>query len=173
MFYNYSRAVGGDLRLLPLDEWDVVLVSIKEDVGTRIRVARLQAGLKIGDLAGALNVSRQRVLGWESGGGILDIDELTRISLVLGVSSLALLGIPEPEGHDEATDALEAAVPLLRQLDTVPPERDNLEVILALVTAMAESRGQEEAHRLVLEMFDVIDEVKGRVGPREPRPPGS
>ena len=159
--------------LLPLDDWGVVCVSLKEEIGARIRMARLQKGLKIADLARALNVPRQTVVGWETGVGELSVDDLTRISLAVKSSSLALLGIPNPEGKEEAVAALQAAAPLLRQLDAVPPHKDSLDLILGLVSSMAEKRGREEMRRLLLEVLDVVDQAKGGEDPQAPNDEGS
>lgn len=156
--------------LLPSDDWSVVWVSLKEEIGARIRMARLKGGLKIADLARALNVPRQTVVAWETGAGDLSVDDLTRVSLAVGASSLALLGLPDPEGKEEAVVALQAAAPLLAQLDAVPPHKDNLDLILGLVTSMAKTHGREEARKLVLEMFDVIDEARSREDPQGPGP---
>lgn len=56
------------------------------DLGTTIARLRTQRGLSQGDLAEALDVSRQSVSKWETNASIPDLDKLVKLSRFFGVS---------------------------------------------------------------------------------------
>lgn len=58
----------------------------KMTLGEKIKLARKNAGLTQEQLASKLSVSRQAITKWESDKGIPDIDNLNRLSKLLGVS---------------------------------------------------------------------------------------
>ncbi len=93
-------------------------------LGTNIYRLRTGRGLSQGDLADALQVSRQSISKWEVGGAVPDLDKLLALSDLFGVSLDDLVrgevpeeapdvptGQPEPEAEASAStpDTEEAA----------------------------------------------------------------
>ena len=56
------------------------------DLGTTITRLRTQRGLSQGDLAEALEVSRQSVSKWETNASTPDLDKLVKLSRFFGVT---------------------------------------------------------------------------------------
>ena len=62
---------------------------------------RIQKGMSQGDLAEALEVSRQSVSKWENGGATPDLDKLVKLSALFGVT------LDELTGHLRQKDVLD------------------------------------------------------------------
>ena len=74
------------------------------DLGTTISRLRAQQGLSQGDLAEALDVSRQSVSKWETNASIPDLDKLIRLSRFFGISLDELVtGESTPEKSSSAS----------------------------------------------------------------------
>ena len=68
-------------------------------LGERIRQMRLEHHLSQGDVADALDVSRQSVSKWENDGAVPDLDKLVKLSQLFGVSLDQLVMGQEEEGE--------------------------------------------------------------------------
>lgn len=90
------------------------------DLGTTIARLRTQRGLSQGDLAEALDVSRQSVSKWETNASIPDLDKLVKLSRFFGVSLDELVtgeAPPTPEPSVKQT--------VLRSMqEETPPSRN-------------------------------------------------
>ncbi len=62
-------------------------------VGSRIRLARLEQGLSLADLAGRIGVSSQQIQKYESGTNRVGASRLTKIAEALDLSVDALFGL--------------------------------------------------------------------------------
>lgn len=81
-------------------------------LGERICALRTQKHLSQGDLAEALEVSRQSISKWETGGSVPELDKLMRLSDIFGVSLDELVkGGPESRTSPEVSVPLEPAAP--------------------------------------------------------------
>ena len=67
------------------------------NLGERIYQLRAQKGLSQGDLAEALDVSRQSISKWETGGSVPELDKLIKLSQLFGVSLDELVLDKQPE----------------------------------------------------------------------------
>ena len=56
-------------------------------LGERIYKLRTEKGMSQGDLADALEVSRQSISKWETNGSVPELDKLVTLSEIFGVSS--------------------------------------------------------------------------------------
>ena len=66
-------------------------------LGEKIYKLRTKQGLSQGDLAEHLNVSRQSISKWETGGSTPDLDKLINISQLFGVTLDELVLDKKPE----------------------------------------------------------------------------
>lgn len=67
------------------------------NLGERIYLLRTQKGLSQGDLAEALEVSRQSISKWETGSSVPELDKLVKLSQLFGVTLDELVLDREPE----------------------------------------------------------------------------
>jgi transcriptional regulator with XRE-family HTH domain len=67
------------------------------NLGERIYSLRTQKGMSQGDLAEALEVSRQSISKWETGGSVPELDKLIKLSQVFGITLDELVLDKEPE----------------------------------------------------------------------------
>ena len=81
-------------------------------LGERIHTLRVGRGLSQGDVADALNVSRQSVSKWETGGAVPELDKLLGLSALFGVSLDELVrGDDAPSGAQPELQPASASVP--------------------------------------------------------------
>ena len=71
-------------------------------LGERIYKLRTEKGMSQGDLADALEVSRQSISKWETNGSVPELDKLVKLSEVFGVSLDELITGKEQEQQPEA-----------------------------------------------------------------------
>ena len=67
------------------------------NLGERIYELRTQKGMSQGDVAEALEVSRQSISKWETGGSVPELDKLIKLSQLFGVTLDELVLAKEPE----------------------------------------------------------------------------
>ena len=67
------------------------------NLGERIYSLRTQKGMSQGDLAEAMEVSRQSISKWETGGSVPELDKLIKLSQVFGITLDELVLDKEPE----------------------------------------------------------------------------
>ena len=67
------------------------------NLGERIYALRTQKGMSQGDLAEALDVSRQSISKWETGGSVPELDKLIKLSQLFDVSLDELVLDKQPE----------------------------------------------------------------------------
>lgn len=72
------------------------------DLGNTIYRLRTEKNMSQGDLADALNVSRQSVSKWENNSAIPELDKLIKLSVLFGVSLDTLVGRSTSEYHEDA-----------------------------------------------------------------------
>ena len=65
------------------------------NLGERIYTLRSEKEMSQGDLAEALDVSRQSISKWETNGSVPELDKLVKLSEVFGVSLYALITVKE------------------------------------------------------------------------------
>lgn len=80
---------------------------MKLNIGDNIRRFRRQANMKQEQLADKLGVSYQSVSRWENGSTYPDMELLPVLAELFGVTTDALLGIPEIEKEKKATEAID------------------------------------------------------------------
>ena len=84
------------------------------NIGSRIRLARRQAGLTQARLATRMNTSFQTISQWERGDRNPGIKTLRRIARAIGCDLFDLIGETSPEGSSETAISVPKAV--LQQL---------------------------------------------------------
>ena len=67
------------------------------NLGERIYALRTQKGMSQGDLAEALDVSRQSISKWETGGSVPELDKLVKLSQLFGITLDELVLDKQPE----------------------------------------------------------------------------
>ena len=67
------------------------------NLGQRIYELRTQKNLSQGDLAEALDVSRQSISKWETGSSVPELDKLIKLSQLFGVTLDELILDKQPE----------------------------------------------------------------------------
>lgn len=70
-------------------------------LGERIYKLRTEKDMSQGDLADALEVSRQSISKWETNGSVPELDKLVKLSEIFGVSLDELVTGKEPEQQDK------------------------------------------------------------------------
>jgi transcriptional regulator with XRE-family HTH domain len=96
-------------------------------LGNNIYLLRTRKGLSQGDLAEALNVSRQSISKWETGSATPDLDKLLALSDLFGVSLDELVrgeiaaGASPSEGQGEANLPVAPVIPQ-EQTDASAPK---------------------------------------------------
>ena len=82
------------------------------NLGETIYRLRTERNMSQGDLAEALEVSRQSISKWETGGSVPELDKLTKMGALFGVSMDELiLGKKEEKEAPPAAPAAPAAAP--------------------------------------------------------------
>ena len=74
-------------------------------LGSNISRLRAEKHLSQGDLAEALDVSRQSVSKWETDGSVPDLDKLVKLSRIFGVTLEELVTGTPPENSSDDTTA--------------------------------------------------------------------
>ena len=74
------------------------------NLGERIYSLRTQKGMSQGDLAEAMEVSRQSISKWETGGSVPELDKLIKLSQVFGITLDELVLDKEPEASPSSPE---------------------------------------------------------------------
>ena len=90
-------------------------------LGEKIYKLRTKQGLSQGDLAEHLNVSRQSISKWETGGSTPDLDKLINMSQLFGVTLDELVLDKKPETEKEM-DTNYSSILSTQQADTYPQQ---------------------------------------------------
>ena len=80
-------------------------------LGERICKLRSEKNLSQGDLADALEVSRQSISKWETNGSVPDLDKLIKLSELFDISLDELITGKEKAEQPAATPEMEQSVP--------------------------------------------------------------
>ena len=80
-------------------------------LGERICKLRTEKEMSQGDLADALEVSRQSISKWETNGSVPELDKLVKLSEIFGVSLDELVTGKETESQDKKEEPEEIAPP--------------------------------------------------------------
>lgn len=137
----------------------VVTADLAATVGARIRVRRESVGLTQTDLAVRIGVAQSAISLWEGGRRSLDITDLSRIAVALGMPPAALLEGVAPDARVHAADYLLALREITENLEEyiekraaelaeprIAEERTDLEAEVDTLTtslAMAEQRQED------------------------------
>ena len=93
-------------------------------LGTNIYLLRTRKGLSQGDLAEALDVSRQSISKWETGGATPDLDKLLALCDLFGVTLDELVRgeIAETEAPAAQADAAAPVLPTQQAVQAEPAQ---------------------------------------------------
>lgn len=99
---KFSRPLGGfsNENLVCFTEAEEVL---SLNVGENICRLRTGKGMSQGDLADALNVSRQSISKWETGGAVPELEKMVKLSVLFGVTLDELVTGTKPEYPETVT----------------------------------------------------------------------
>jgi transcriptional regulator with XRE-family HTH domain len=143
--------------------------TIDEQIGARLRAARLQAVLTQDELAQALRVDRSTVAKWETGHRSMTVENLIRAAAILEIPPQQLLIDPADEGPaartlSEVIIEQQAAQTIARTLSQRP---DAIPVVVAALKRWAQSgqgsaesftedlRGSYAARTIIRQLHDV------------------
>jgi transcriptional regulator with XRE-family HTH domain len=121
---------------------------IDEQIGARLRAARLQVVLTQGELAQALGVDRSTVAKWETGQRGMTVENLIRAAAVLEIPPQHLL--VEPAGEKPAARTLSEVIIEQQATQTIArtlsQRADAIPVVVAALKRWAQSsQGSEES----------------------------
>lgn len=91
-------------------------------LGENIRTMRTRQGMSQGDLADALDVSRQSVSKWETDGSVPELDKLMKMCDLFGVTMDELVRGEKPVSFEAITETPPAATEAVPESDWTEPD---------------------------------------------------